>query len=120
MRIRTIAAGLVVMACLVSFNSSPAAAQVRVSAEEMAERLTYRVTARYPDEARDAGIQGTVELDVVIDDEGGVSRLRVVTGHPLLAMAAVGAVEQWLYLPYSVDGEPIEVATTVNVTFTMR
>jgi outer membrane biosynthesis protein TonB len=104
MRIRTIAAGLVVMACLVSFSSAPAAVQVRASAEVMAERFTYRVTARYPDEARDTGIQGTVELDVVIDDEGGVSDLRVATGHPLLAMAAAGGGEQWLCLPYSVDG----------------
>ncbi len=120
MRAGTLAAGLIVMACLISSASSPVAAQVRVSSEEMAQRLTYNVTPRYPDEARESGVQGTVVLDVVIDDQGGVSALQVIEGHPLLAMAAVTAVEQWLYLPYTVDGRPVEVATTVSLNFTLQ
>ncbi len=121
MRAQSVAAHLIVTAYIVVAAGANfgAAAQLRVSPEEMAQRLIFDVTPRYPAEARDAGIQGTVQLDIVIDDEGGVSQLKVVAGHPLLAMAAVRTVEQWLYLPYTVDGEAVAVATTVIVTFTM-
>ena len=99
---------------------STATAQIPVSAAEMAERIIDQMPPRYPLEARRARVQGRVELDVVIDDEGRVTDLSVITGHPLLAPAAAQAVGQWRYDPYTVDGQPVAVATTVNVTFTLN
>jgi len=116
MRVRTMA----VCFMLVGLLGSTAMAQLRVDAREMAERIIDQMPPRYPLEARQARIQGTVVLDAVIDDAGLVTDLSVMTGHPLLAPAAARAVGQWRYDPYTVDGQPVAVATTVNVTFTLN
>jgi protein TonB len=69
--------------------------------------------------ARQARIQGTVVLHAIIDKEGRVSELQVVSGHPLLVQSALGAVQNWRYRPTMLNGEPVEVDTTINVTFTL-
>ena len=116
MRARTLSVCFI----LVGFLVSPATAQVRVSAAEMAERIIDQVPPRYPQEAREARIQGTVLLDVVIDDAGLVTDLSVITGHPSLAPAAAVAVRQWRYDPYTIEGQAVAVETTVNITFTLN
>ena len=73
----------------------------------------------YPALARQAHIQGEVVLHAIIDKEGRVAQLEVVTGHPLLVKAALDAVRQWLYRPTLLNGEPVEVDTTITVTFVM-
>ena len=73
----------------------------------------------YPPLARQAHIQGEVVLHAIIDKEGRVAQLEVVTGHPLLVKAALDAVRQWLYRPTLLNGEPVEVDTTITVTFLM-
>src|SRR5207302_130322 len=62
-------------------------------------------------------IQGRVILKVMIDKEGNVSNLQLVSGHPMLAPAAIEAVRQWKYTPYELNGETVEVDTTVQVNF---
>ena len=119
MRIQTIAVCSLLAVFLISFGSE-VTAQVRVDPAEMAERITYQTPPRYPQQARDARIQGTVQLDVVIDEAGFVAELNVITGHPLLAEASQEAVSQWRYDPYRVGGLPVAVTTTVNVTFTLN
>jgi len=59
-------------------------------------------------------------MEAVINKEGLIESLRVVTGHPLLNQAALDAVKQWKYRPTMLNGEPVEVITTVTVTFTLR
>ena len=73
----------------------------------------------YPTLARQAHIQGEVVLHAIIDKEGRVAQLEVVAGHPLLVKAALDAVRQWLYRPTLLNGEPVEVDTTITVTFVM-
>jgi TonB family protein len=82
-------------------------------------RLVLRVNPEYPPSARQAGIQGVVQLSVVIARDGTVSNISVRDGHPLLVPAAIGAVKQWRYRTTTLNGEPVEVQTTVDVNFTL-
>jgi len=73
----------------------------------------------YPEAARAARIQGDVQLQATIDKQGHVGQLRVVSGHPLLVQAAMDAVRQWIYKPYTLNGEPVDVETVITVRFHM-
>ena len=72
---------------------------------------------RYPAIAIAARVQGTVVLAATISRTGTIENLRVVAGPPMLAPAAEEAVRTWRYRPYSLNGEPVEVETTVRVVF---
>lgn len=71
----------------------------------------------YPVRARMEGIQGSVLLRAIIGENGNVCNLRVVSGDPLLAASAMAAVRQWQYKPYMINGQPVNVDTTITVTF---
>jgi protein TonB len=73
----------------------------------------------YPALARQARIQGTVVLRAVIGKDGSIENLQLISGHPMLAPAAIDAVRQWKYKPYLLNGEPVEVDTEVQVNFTL-
>jgi protein TonB len=73
----------------------------------------------YPQMARIAHIQGDVILQATISKTGVVENLRGVSGHPILIQAALDAVRQWKYKPYILNGEPVEVETTIKVLFHM-
>jgi TonB family protein len=92
---------------------------VPVSAEDLREQLLYRVAPIYPPLARQARIQGTVRLRIVINQIGEVRDTQVVSGHPMLAPAAVDAVKKWKYMPYESDGKAVEVQSDVQVIFTL-
>lgn len=79
--------------------------------------LIYRVEPPYPVLAKTAGVQGPVELAAVINREGRITNLQVLSGHPLLVGAAIHAVNQWRYRPYILNGEPVEVDTKIVVNF---
>lgn len=78
------------------------------------------VPPSYPDLARAARVQGTVVLECRLTPDGRVDDVRVASGHPLLAPAAVRAVEQWLYRPTLLNGVPVPVLLTVTVTFALH
>jgi len=79
--------------------------------------LIYRVQPIYPNLARQARVQGTVELRAVISKAGTIENLVLVHGHPMLSAAAIEAVRQWRYRPYLLNDEPIEVETEITVNF---
>ncbi len=79
--------------------------------------VIYRVQPSYPALARQARIQGAVELRAIISKTGTIENLVVVRGHPMLSGAAVEAVRQWRYRPYLLNNEPIEVETEITVNF---
>jgi len=79
--------------------------------------LLRKVQPVYPPLARQARVQGEVELRAIIGKTGAIENLIVVRGHPMLAAAAVEAVRQWRYRPYLLNNEPIEVETDITVTF---
>jgi protein TonB len=73
----------------------------------------------YPQEAKDARVQGVVSLVAIIGKDGRVQNLTVITGHPLLVPAALQAVSQWVYEPTYLNGEPTAVETQIDVNFTL-
>jgi TonB family protein len=87
-----------------------------------AAKLTKRVQPVYPESARSAGVQGTVVLHAVIAMDGRPLSLRVMNSQvdPELARSSVEAVSQWRYTPTLLNGEPIEVDTTITVNFTLQ
>jgi TonB family protein len=97
-----------------------AAKRVRVSAGVTTGLLLYKVQPVYPSEARQARIQGTVLLRAVIDKNGRIANLEVISGPKELAPAAIGAVQQWRYRPYLLMGDPVEVDTEIRVNFELR
>ncbi len=93
--------------------------RVRVSQGVSQGLLVRRIQPNYPPLARQARIQGTVVLRAVISKDGSIENLTLVSGHPMLAPAAIDAVKQWKYKPYLLNGEPVEVDTEVLVNFTL-
>src|ERR1700756_2956144 len=93
--------------------------RVRVSQGVSAGLLVRKVNPAYPPLARQARIQGQVVLRAVISKDGSIEGLTLVSGHPMLAPAAIDAVKQWKYKPYLLNGEPVEVDTEVLVNFTL-
>jgi len=81
--------------------------------------LLYRVQPIYPPIARQARIQGAVELRAIISKAGTIENLVVVRGHPMLVKSALEAVRQWRYRPYLLNNEPFEVETEITVNFVL-
>ena len=99
---------------------APTAQRVRVSQGVTKGMVVYRLEPTYPPLARRARIQGVVVLTAIIDKDGNIQNLQLVSGHPMLAPAAIDAVKQWRYKPVLLNGQPVEVETTVAVTFRMQ
>jgi len=93
--------------------------RVRVSSGVSQGLLVHRVSPTYPPLARQARIQGVVVLQAQISKDGSIQNLQLISGHPMLAPAAIEAVKQWKYKPYLLNGEPVEVDTQVQVNFTL-
>jgi protein TonB len=93
--------------------------RVRVSLGVSQGLLVKKVQPNYPPLARQARIQGTVLLQAEISKDGTIENLRLISGHPMLAPAAIEAVKQWRYKPYMLNGEPVAVETQVQVNFTL-
>jgi protein TonB len=93
--------------------------RVRVSGGVTAGNLITQTKPQYPQIARTARIQGSVVLHAVISKNGMIEQLQVVSGHPMLTQSALEAVRSWRYKPYYLNGEPVEVDTTITVNFTL-
>ncbi len=87
-----------------------------------AAKLVNKVQPMYPESAKSAGVQGTVVLHAVIGMDGKPLSLRVMNGQidPELARSAVEAVSQWRYTPTLLNGDPIEVETTITVNYSLQ
>ncbi len=92
---------------------------VRVSSAVSAGALIKKVQPRYPLAAHNQGIQGSVILNAVIGKDGKIKNLHVASGPPALIDAALEAVQQWEYRPYYLEGNPVEVETTIQVNFVL-
>jgi len=90
---------------------------VRLKPELAEGLLADRVEPEYPDAARRAHLQGSVTLETLIGANGRVQQVTPVSGNPQLADAAVNAVRQWRYKPFTVDGHKVPIRTQVTVTF---
>ncbi len=81
--------------------------------------LVAKTIPIYPPIAKAAGIQGAVVLQATISKTGAIEGLRVVSGPVMLQQAALDAVKSWHYRPYLLNGEPVEVQTTINIIFSL-
>jgi protein TonB len=93
--------------------------RVRVSQGVSSGLLIKKVNPTYPPLARQARIQGQVVLHAEISKEGTIQNLQLISGHAMLAPAAIEAVKQWRYKPYLLNGEPVAVETEVIVNFSL-
>jgi TonB family protein len=100
-------------------DAFPVTPRVRLM-EQAPDRLISKVDPKYPLTARFQGFQGTVVLNALIDKEGHVTWLRALAGPVPLQQPSLDAVRQWVYQPYLVDGQPVEVETEINLIFDRR
>lgn len=93
--------------------------RIRVASRVVEANLIHDVPPQYPPEAGRARLEGPVVLMAVIGQDGTVKDVRVESGLPILAQAAIDAVKQWRYKPYLIDGEPVEVDSRITINFTL-
>jgi len=91
-----------------------------VNGNEQAAKIIELVEPVYPPLARQARIQGTVRLHAIIGTDGRIEELEAISGHPLLIQSAIDAVRKWRYAPTSVNGQPADVETIIDVVFSLE
>jgi TonB family protein len=91
----------------------------RITPDTAESLLLRKVAPAYPSLARQARVQGTVVLNAIIGNDGGVCSLTLISGHPMLVPAAIGAVKQWHYKPYYFNGKSADVQTEININFSL-
>ncbi len=97
----------------------PTPQRIKLGGNVQEAKIVARPSPSYPALARQARIQGNVVLHAIIAKDGTVTQLEVVTGHPLLVQSALSAVRRWRYQPTLLNGEPVEVDTTITVNFVL-
>lgn len=93
--------------------------RIRVGGNVQQANLIHQVMPVYPEIAKTAHIQGTVILHAIISKDGSVQELQYISGPPLLMRSAMDAVRQWRYRPTLLNGEAVQVDTTISVVFTL-
>ena len=93
--------------------------RIRVGGNVQSAKLLTKVTPLYPLLAKQSRIQGTVRFNTLIGADGHVRELLLETGHPLLVDSAMTAVRQWIYQPTLLNGNPVEVVTSIDVNYTL-
>ena len=93
--------------------------RVRISQGVTKGLLIYRVEPAYPTLAKQARVQGEGVLSAIINTNGEIENLQLVSGHLMLVPQAIAAVKQWRYKPYLLKGKPVEVETTITVIFSL-
>lgn len=94
-------------------------APMRVGGRLKPPRAIVQLPPEYPPLARQARIEGQVQIDAVLDEQGNVIEMKVVSGPPLLYQAALGALKKWKYQPTYLNDQPIPVQMLVTVTFVL-
>src|SRR6266536_6090411 len=99
----------------------PQVQRIKIGGQVQQANLIKQVKPVYPQLAKQARISGTVHLSAIISKDGTIQELKALPGaHPLLVPAAIDAVRQWVYKPTMLNGEPVEVVTTIDVNFTLN
>jgi protein TonB len=97
----------------------PTQQRIRVGGNVQSAKMIRQVQPTYPQIAKTAHVSGTVLLHAIISKDGSVQELQYVSGPPLLMKAAMDAVREWRYQPTLLNGEPVEVETTISVIFSL-
>jgi protein TonB len=94
-------------------------APVRVGGRVRPPKPIVQVRPEYPTLAKQARIQGQVQIDAVLDEQGNVIEMKIVSGPPLLYQAALDALKKWKYEPTYLNDQPIAVQMIVTITFVL-
>ncbi len=78
-------------------------------------QLVHRVEPVYPTSAKNFNVKGAVRFRATLGEDGAITTLQVVSGHPMLVNAARTAVSRWLYNPWIADGKQVEISTIIDV-----
>ena len=81
--------------------------------------LVKKVPPVYPPQAVQMHLQGSVQMLANISKDGDITNVKLTSGDPILARAALDAVKQWKYKPYYLNGEPVEIQTQIVVNFSL-
>jgi len=98
----------------------PVPASIHLSSKLVEGNIVYKSIPQYPAIAKAVGAQGTIVLQAMISKAGTIENLHVISGPPMLQQAAIDAVKTWRYKPYMLNGQAVEVETTVNVIFKLQ
>jgi TonB family protein len=124
MRIRLAFAACILLIAGISetraFQDAQAPDRISVDAQVQKAKVIQQTAPEYPALARQTRIEGTVRLEAIIDKDGKVKELRVLSGHPLLIQSALNAVRQWQYAPTSLNGKRVKVLTEIDVIYTLE
>ncbi len=93
--------------------------RIRVGGQVMRAKLIKQVAPQYPRLAQEEKAQGIVQVQILVGKDGSVLEATIVRGHPLLVQPALEAVRQWRYQPTLINGQPVEVLTTIDVIYTL-
>lgn len=120
MRLPIVAAALVVASAAAASGQAPAETSTQRPGTVVQPSLMREVRPQYPEAALAAGRSGVVTLECVVNPDGSVGEVRVITPlEPSLDAEAVKALKQWQFTPGTKDGKPVPVAVTVEITFTV-
>jgi TonB family protein len=100
-----------------SAAKAPSSDLLEVPEDFADDQIVHRVHPSYPKQAKARKLQGIVVLQAIVNKQGKVDSLQLVSGDPMLAQAAADAVKQWRYKPYSHNGEAADFQTRVTVDF---
>jgi TonB family protein len=105
------------LAALLGAVASAQDAPKKITKSEALSAVTSRVQPEYPSIARQLKVQGTVELNVVVAENGSVAKVDIVSGNPMLTVAAADALKRWKFKPFTEDGKPIQIMAPITVDF---
>lgn len=91
----------------------------KLTKSEAAKATITKVSPDYPEVARQLKMQGTVELEAVVSEDGSVAEVRIVSGNPVLTKAASQALKKWKFAPVVEDGKAVKAVAPVELTFKM-
>jgi TonB family protein len=101
-------------------NTEKADKQKKPERKIIEPKLVKKVEPVYPDEAKEAGLEGAVVLEGTTDKKGKVVKVKIIRGeHEILNNAAIAALKQWEYRPFIISGKPIPVEFTVTMKFNL-
>ncbi|MGA2115367.1 MAG: energy transducer TonB [Bryobacteraceae bacterium] len=91
----------------------------KLSKSEALAYLTSKPAPEYPPIARQLKIEGVVEMEAIVAEDGSVEQVNIVSGNPVLTKAATAAVKKWKFTPVKAEGKPVKALAPVSLSFKM-
>jgi len=89
----------------------------KVSKAEAVSAIASKTAPEYPPVARQLRIEGAVELEATVAEDGTVEDVNIVSGNPVLTKPAAAAVKKWKFTPFTEGGKPVKTIAPIVLTF---